>query len=251
MLVALIAVGVGSYVLIPKEFVNINKFHAMTRGVLMGSTDPEKTLESFDIDKQFAILNQRIYYDPYTTVDVNSQQLEEEFYSKYGFGSILAYYVTHPGQAGQMLNIAARDGFSIRPMAMGNYEQAVGKPFGAHTVFFSGYSLLKQALAPKTFGFILLWTFLIVGLYVPAFVQAIRSQQWRKATRLPLLILMICMGLSGIVVSIIGAGDADLAKHEFLFTLTFDLVSLITVRDLIAKQLWSNEAERSPAVAAM
>ncbi|WP_407867267.1 hypothetical protein [Paenibacillus sp. P36] len=251
LLAALIGVGVGTYVLIPKEFVNINKFHAMTRGVLMGSTDPEKTLESFGIDKQYAILNRSEYYEPYKSFDVNSAQFEEQFFSKYGFVSILSYYVAHPGQAGQMLNIAARDGFSIRPMAMGNYEKSVGKPFGAHTVFFSGYSLLKQALAPKTFGFILLWTLLIIGLYVPSFIHAIRSQQWRKATKLPIVILLISMGLSGIFVSIIGAGDADLAKHEFLFTLTFDLVSLLTVRDLIAKQLWSTESESKQVGAAM
>ncbi|MGG1515016.1 hypothetical protein ABE504_06360 [Paenibacillus oryzisoli] len=250
LLVALIGVGISTYVLIPKEFVNINKFHAMTRGVLMGSTNPEQTLESFGIDKQYAILNGQEYFEPYKSVDVESKEFEEQFFSKYGFGSILTYYATHPGQAVQMLNIAARDGFSIRPNAMGNYEQSVGKPFGAHTTFFSGYSLLKEALAPKTFGFIALWTMLVVGLYIPSFVAAIRSRHLRHAIKLPLMLALILIGLSGIVVSIIGAGDADLAKHEFLFTLAFDLVTLVTVRDLIVKQLWTVK-ESIPAQAAM
>ncbi|MNY79045.1 hypothetical protein D3C86_2195160 [compost metagenome] len=49
--------------------------------------------------------------------------------------------------------------------------------------------------------------------------------------------------MSGILVSIVGAGDADLAKHEFLFTLVFDLVSFLTFADLLAKRLWIQETE--------
>ena len=43
------------------------------------------------------------------------------------------------------MNLAAKSAFTIRPPAMGNYEQSVGKPFGAQTSFFSGYSELKKA----------------------------------------------------------------------------------------------------------
>ncbi|UJF36088.1 glycan biosynthesis hexose transferase WsfD [Paenibacillus hexagrammi] len=242
-LTTMLAAGIGTYVLIPKEFVNINKYHAMTRGVLMNSPDPEKALESFGIDKQYAILNDSLYYDPYSTVDVNSKQLQDNFYDKYGFGSILVYYAAHPDQAAKMLNIAAQDGFTIRPKAMGNYEQQTGKPFGAQTYFFSGYSLLKDKLAPKTFGFVILWVLVTVGLYSPSFVTAFRTRLYRKTTRLPLLLMMMGMGVSGIIVSIIGAGDADIAKHEFLFNITFDMVSFAIVGDLLGRRLWSNEKD--------
>ncbi|MEK8126497.1 hypothetical protein WMW72_01065 [Paenibacillus filicis] len=255
-LIGLFVVGIGTYVLIPKEFVNINKYHAMTRGVLMDSPDPEATLKAFGIDKQFAVLNRSIYYHPYTTVDVDSELLDKEFYSQYGFGSILAYYLTHPDQAGKMLNLAARSGFTIRPPAMGNYEISVGKPFGTQTVFFSGYSLLKDALAPKTFGFIIIWTLVVMGLYMPSFIAAIRARRMRLVLRLPLITMMILVGLSGILVSIIGAGDADLSKHEFLFTASFDLVSFLTIADLIARRLWGaqpaepeDEPEAEPELA--
>lgn len=243
LLIALLGVGIGSYVLIPQEFVNINKYHAMTRGVLMGSVNPEKTLESFGIDKQYAVLDETLYYDPYTSLAVDSKHMQDQFYSKYNVGSILAYYIAHPDQAGKMLNLAAQDGFAIRPHALGNYEAATGKPFGAQTIFFSGYSLLKDNLAPKTFGFVILWTLIVMGLYMPSFVKAIRTGQRRNAVRLPLIVMIIAIGLSGIFVSIIGAGDADLTKHEFLFTLVFDLVSLITIGDLLAKRLWIQEVE--------
>src|SRR5690606_36594613 len=92
-LVIILGAGVGSYVLISDEFKNINKYHAMNRGVLLHSSDPEAALESFGIDKQFAVLNGDIYYLPYTTIDVNSSFLVDNFYDKYGYFSILFYYV--------------------------------------------------------------------------------------------------------------------------------------------------------------
>lgn len=244
-LVLLLLAGIGTYTLIPKEFVNINQYHAMTRGILMGSDDPESTLEKFNMDKQYAILNKSIYYELYTTVDVDSEILENQFYSKYGFVSILGYYLTHPSKAIDMLDLAAKSAFKIRPPAMGNYELSVGKPFRAQTSFFSGYSILKAKMAPKTFGFVTLWIVLVTGLYMPSFIAAIRAKQIRRMIRFTFIFIMILMGLSGIAVSIIGAGDADLAKHEFVFTAVFDLVTFVTVSDAIRRRLWSRQDEDS------
>lgn len=237
-LVVLMLAGVATYTLIPKEFVNINKYHAMTRGVLQQSDDPEKTLEQFGINRQYAILNGINYYEPYTTVDVDSPVLEEHFYPKYGFGSILKFYTTNPGKAVGMLNLAAQSAFQIRPPAMGNYELAAGKAFGEHTRFFSGYSLLKAAMAPKTFGFVVIWIMIVLGAYLPGFVMALRRGDRRGALQFPVIAMIILMGLSGIMVSIIGAGDADLSKHEFLFTAAFDLVTFLLLGDLLHRSLW-------------
>lgn len=234
---AMLLAGVGTYVLIPQQFVHINQYHAMTRGVLLNSSEPEKTLDAFGIDKQYAILKDSIYYEQYSTVDVDSPLLEKDFYSRYGFGSVLGYYLTHPDKLGQILNVAAKQAFTIRPAAMGNYELSAGKPFGAQTRFFTVYSLLKKQGTPKTFGFIGLWAALIVGLHLPGFVSAWKKRDMRGVQKLVLMAALILTGLSGIVVSIIGAGDADLAKHEFLFTLSFDLVTFITLADAIARRL--------------
>jgi hypothetical protein len=234
--------GIATYALIPKEFVNINQYHAMTRGILLGSDDPERALEKMGVNKQYAILKNSIYYEPFTTVDVNSHILEKYFYSQYGFGEILGYYVSHPKQAISMLDLAAKNAFTIRPPAMGNYEKEEGKPFGQQTTFFSGYSLLKKALAPKTFGFIVIWIAVVTGVYMPSFVTALQRRDFRNALRFPFIFSMILMGLSGIFVSIIGAGDADLSKHEFLFTVTFDLVTFVVISDAIRRRLWQRDS---------
>lgn len=238
LLTAILSAGVASYLLISDEFKNINKYHAMNRGIILDSKDPEAALETFGIDRQYAVLSGDIYYLPYTTVDVNSNMLLENFYDKYNYFSILLYYVTHPDKAIQMLNKAAQNGFSIRPEAMGNYEKTVGKPFAAQTSFFSAYSKIKQAFAPKTFGFIVIWSVVMIGLFTPSFVAAVKAKDRRGIIRLPFIMILILMGLSAIVVSIVGAGDADLAKHQFLFTACFDVVTYIAICSWVGRRLW-------------
>ncbi|WP_047171277.1 hypothetical protein [Paenibacillus sp. FSL R7-0273] len=243
-LMLLMASGLFTYLNISKEFVNINQYHAMTRGVLKDSANPETSLKSFGIDEQYAILKNNIYYEQYGTVDVNSPILEKDFYSKYGFVSILKYYLAHPDQFSSILDVAAQSAFSIKPAAMGNYEQSAGKEFRAQSHFFALYSLLKGIMAPKTFGFILLWMVLVIGLYMPSFIQALKARDFRGMQRMTLIIASMAVGLSGIMVSIIGAGDADISKHEFLFTLAFDLVSVLALSGVIGRRV---SGSREPA----
>lgn len=237
MLSVLLAAGIATYVWIPKEFVNINQYHAMNRGVLQAADNPDKALAAFGIDSQYALLKGTIYYAPYSTVDVNAPQLEENFYGKYGFLSIAAYYAAHPQDMFTLLNAGARNAFTIRPAAMGSYELSAGKDFGAQSRFFSAYSHIKQAAAPKTFGFILIWMILVLGLYLPGFLQAARARDRRHIQKLCLVLAGMGIGLTGMLVSVIGAGDADLAKHEFLFTLGFDLVTVLAVSDIMGRGL--------------
>jgi hypothetical protein len=241
MLVLFLAAGAATYALIPQQFVHINQYHAMTRGALLLSDNPEETLRFFGIDKQYALLSGSNYYERYTTVDVDSPLLENEFYSHYGFASLAGYYASHPSQAIELLNLAARHAFTIRPPAMGNYERSAGKPYGAKTSFFTGYSSLKEAMAPKTFGFIVIWMVVVIGVYVPSFLRQCRSKSWRRAMRLPMLVMFMLIGLSGIAVSLIGAGDADLSKHQFLFTAMFDIVSFAAIADLASSRHWRSE----------
>ena len=66
-----------------------------------------------------------------------------------------------------------------------------------------------------------------------------------------LIVATIGVGLSGIFVSIIGAGDADISKHEFLFTLSFDLVTFLTVSSVIGRRVSRNrkpDRESTPPI---
>ncbi len=242
---ALALAGVLTYVLIPQEFVEINAYHAMTRGVLMTSNDPEKALEELKINPQYALLDQTIYYEHNPVIDVQDPMLKEDFYAKYGFTSIAKYYALHPGQLIAMLNEAAKSANSIRPESIGNYEQSAGYAPGAQASLFSLYSTVKKAWVPKTIGFILL------------FFAGMLAVSFKDRQRTLILTFVLVMGLSQIAVSIIGAGDADLAKHIFLYNEAFDvsvfvLISAALTRFSVLKQKAAAEkaaAELKQAVA--
>lgn len=207
--------GVVMYLSIPDTYVTINQYHAMTRGALMTGQNPEETLEQFGIDRQYSILDGTIYFERYPSADVESPQLKEGFYNKYGFVSLTAYYLTHPDELMAILNKAANNGYMIRPDFQGNYERSAGRQPGEKTNFFTFYSEMKKTYVPNTVGFVVIWMLVVCGI------------SFRDRRKLMVIICTIIMGLIQVGTSIIGAGDADLAKHIFLYNVSFDLVSFI------------------------
>lgn len=219
--VLLLVTGIATYMLIPTGFVNINLYHSMTRGMLMTSDNPPETLEEFDIDPHYELLNESIYFDKYPVINPEDERLHEDFYSHYDIASIVKHYATHPGAFVEMLDRAVHNAYIIRP-DMGNYEYATGQPPNAHSQIFSVHSNLKRTYVPKTSGFVIIWM-LVVGAIL-----------FKKRLKQIVVIGITLVGLSQIVVSILGAGDADLAKHVFLYNVTFDIVNVIVFAHIVA-----------------
>lgn len=212
---ALAVSGIAVYALIPQEFVDINKYHAMTRGTMLSSENPEDALSEFMINRQFTLLNGTNYYDSYPFVNLQSDALSENFFSKYSYTDIAMYYFNHPDQFSTMINYASANLYQTRPNAMGNFEKAAGYEYGEKTKFFVLFSTLKQNITPKTIGFLIVWCLgaLLMGL--------------KNRFQMMVILLSIAMGLSQVFVAIVGAGDADFAKHVFLYTLVFDYINVI------------------------
>ncbi len=205
------------YLIIPETFININKLHSMTRGAMMVSENPEKTLGYFTIDRQYALLNNMIYYERYPVIDVESKLLADTFYSKYGYPSLVSYYLLHSVDFFRILSIAVENGYAVRPQSLGNYEKSAGFSPGAKSYFFAAHSTIKQNIAPRTAGFLLIWLLVVVAV------------NWKNPGKLMVLLCAILIGLSQILVSIIGAGDADISKHLFLYNVAFDLINYLLI----------------------
>ncbi len=207
--------GGAVYILIPQEFVEINQYHAMTRGILMSAENPEEALEYFDIDPQYSLLDGSIYYERYPAVNVESDALKADFFPKYNFVSVAAYYLMHPHDLILMLNNAAENAYSIRPDVIGNFERSAGREPGQKAAFFTLHSTLKNIVIPKTVGFVLIWLVTMLSLSL--------KDRWRTLV----LLCVMLSGFSQVGVSIVGAGDADLSKHIFLYNVAFDYVNFI------------------------
>lgn len=81
--------GVVMYAFIPGEFVTINQYQTMTRGVLLDSENPEKSLEEMGMNSEFALLKGTNFYQKYKMIDLDSKLMEKEFYPNYNFVTVL------------------------------------------------------------------------------------------------------------------------------------------------------------------
>lgn len=211
------------YVFIPQEFVDINSYHAMTRGILLTADDPEEALEEFNIYNQYTLLNGETYYTKYPQVDVNTDTFEEDFFSHYGFISVGMYYLKHPNQLSKILGLATKNAYSPRSTVLGNYLAQTGHAPNEQVHFHTFWSRLKSYMVPTSVSFLFIWCLLAILLSLKNKEQMIT------------ILSMILIGLSQVGVSIIGAGEADLAKHIFLFSIIFDYINIIGISYLINK----------------
>ncbi|EAD3875688.1 hypothetical protein AA51_00940 [Listeria monocytogenes] len=225
--------GVVMYAFIPGEFVTINQYQTMTRGVLLDSENPEKSLEEMGMNSEFALLKGTNFYQKYKMIDLDSKLMEKEFYPNYNFVTVLSYYLENPKQFGKMLDLSAQNSFSIRPFEMGNFEKATGYKFKEKTHFFSAYSDVKEKLAPAKFTFLILWALVFLICYGVSAFKHFREKNIRGMLLFDLVVLLIGSGFAVILVTIVGDGEADLTKHNFLFNVCFDLTMLIGAASLL------------------
>ncbi|GFZ32797.1 membrane protein [Clostridium zeae] len=224
------------YFSIVGPFDYINRYHSMTRGVLLNEVDPEKILNEFGINSQYSILAGNIFYKSMPVIDPNDNKLMNEFYSKYSFGSILKYYAKNPRAFGKIMSIASENAYSIKPDELGNYEKSAGKSFGERSSFFSLYSYLKSKYLPHNIGFTI---FLIIIYFIFA-INDYMSYRTKKDTKAQLIeevfVFVFLVGVSQIFVSALGAGDADISKHLFMFNVSFDLMVYFSAIRLLRHQ---------------
>ncbi|ABR36349.1 MULTISPECIES: hypothetical protein [Clostridium] len=212
------------YKQITGDFQYINGYHAMNRGILLYEEDPDEVMKFFNLNEQYSLLKDTTFYDDVTLVNLYDKQLIEDYYKKFTTTKIISYYITNPRAFFKMLKIAFDNGYSIRPNAMGNYEKSENKEFGAKSYFFALYSTVKE----KVFtGNIVLSIIVIIGYCYSSAVRYIKARKINCDTMIfkeEAYFYIFLVGISQIIISVIGAGDADLAKHVFMYNMSFDLI---------------------------
>lgn len=225
----IVAVSAFIYLSITDDISHINQYHAVTRGILAGSHDPERDMEELGLDKKFSLLANTTYYDKYGLEEPESALMHEQFYSQFGYGAIIKYYVLHPDRAFEKLDFAARNSYSIRPSGIGNFEKSAGKSYGQKASLFSVWSTMKERMFPKSFKFMLFFYAIYYGGLLRFYAGRFKDADIRGMIGIEALGLIGLIGLIQFSVSFIGAGDADLAKHLFLYNVCFDLMFITVV----------------------
>lgn len=236
--------SIAIYSYITPDIKYINEYHTITLGILKDSQDPGKDLEELGIDRKFAILKGTTYYDTYPVIVPDSPLMINEFYDKFSFTKILLFYAKHNDRLSKMLELASNNAFYIRPVALGNYEKSEGQNYGAMTNKFSLWSSLKERIMPRSFRFILVF---YIAFFIVTLIKYISNKVKKNRMQIEILWLVACFGVAQFITSIIGAGEADIAKHLFLFNVCFDIMfgaGLVFILYLFVDLIFKNKSSK-------
>lgn len=241
-MLAVLATGVVTFILIPKEFNDINMYQSFANGVVLyNDSDPGKQIEKEGINGQFS-LTRGSAYNPkdYSDIMPPEKYTEKHLTKKITTLWIIKYYLKHFKQFKQLLDLAAEDLMITQPQAVGDYtRQSRAKPY-QKVQFFTGFSILMKALFPQKFSFLILLTFTLAFVNSVAMYDDFKNKNLNNpgTTRWFLIMGLMSMAIGIPIISIIGDGDADLAKHLFYAPVAINLILVITIADTLNHQLW-------------
>lgn len=201
----------------------INKYHSVTRGLTLHDPQAAKHLEALSIDKRYEMLKGSIFFDYTPLIDPKDPRLLEEFYAHYDLVKLTKFYLLNPDQLSRVLIMGGKNSFSIRSEVIGNYERSAGKQPAVQSNSFTLWSSFKDKHLPHKFNFLVLVSMLslVIGLHRIYQNRLGLNIKQRLVHELTWLYVM-GIGLSQILVSVIGAGDTDLKKHLFMVNVAFD-----------------------------
>lgn len=222
---AILAVAsIGIYFSLPKEIKIINEYQTVFFGVLKGSATPERDLRELGLPEKLAVNAGTNYFEK-APIDQRDPVFEAEYHPNFSHLKVALFYLKHPVRFYHKLETAAENGLTIRPYYLGNYEKAEGKPYGAVSYAFSGWSEFKHRVLPNKLWFIGLVFAAYYGVLIARYLRASGS---RERIYLEIMALIGFLGIFQFLTPIIGDGEADLAKHLFGFNVSFDLMLWIS-----------------------
>lgn len=231
----LLAGGLTSSVMMPDDFTDTSHIHAMTRGVLLQSNNPEKTLEEFNIDGSYALLADVSMYDVMPVSEEENPLLQHGFIDRYTTSDIVLHYMRHPGNYISMLDLGVKSSIDLRRVYCGNYEQSEGLPPRAQSPFWSVYSNYKSRSAPKTIGYLVV---LIAAFVLMSGRKSFPSNGEPERFHYVYLLVMTLitfMGVAGLSYIFVRSGDAQLSQFHFLPGVCMDLLLFYILTEILDK----------------
>ena len=221
-----------SYFTVSSRFTESSKLHAMTRGVLLESTNPEKSLAEFGIASSYEMLTDISAYDYYPLTEAANPALESGFYDHYTMLDLGLYYARHPGSMISMLDIAVKASFNVRREFCGNYEESVGMPPMGKSAFFSFSSNFKVRSAPKTIGYLLFLVIVFIAVLSRRMVRGEPRSRFRTVAldTLEMLTLLAVLHAVGIILA---SGDAELTRYGLIMSVCVDLLTYFVFSEIL------------------
>lgn len=238
-MVAIAASGVLTFALISKSFNTINLYQTFTTGVLEETANPGKQIAKSGIDRQYALMRGGQYNPPtYAPVLPSGKATDKHLTSKLSTGWIVEYFVRHPHQFVELLNVATKDEMRVQPQMVGDYTRASGAKRLQQAHYFTASSLLFSTFYPRKFSFSIMASFVLIIVFAVGLHADIGTGATEGQLRFFLVLGLLSIIVFVPVVSIIGDGTADLAKHLFNVPVSVYLLMIILLADGWNGRIW-------------
>ncbi len=201
----------------------INLYQSVFYGALYDSPDVKADLDQLGLPERLASFAKKTYFER----DIGKSREEADavlagdFYGRVSHGDVALFYGKHPERLWGNLRFSAENAFFVRPYYLGNFEKVEGKPPGALSYRFSGWSEFKRKVLPHQVGFILA---VYAAYFGTATYQWLRSKRGMQRVMIELYMLPGVIGVFAFVTPVLGDGRADMGKHLFLFNVCFDMM---------------------------
>lgn len=232
--VILLATALAGFYNCRDEFDETAKFHAMTRGVLLQSVDPEHELEKLNISHAYTILTDCSLYDYYPVAEIENPLIRKEFLDKYNEGDIVMFYLRNPGALISMWDLGIKAAFNIGRSYCSNYEQSAGMPAMGKSIFWSAWSIFKSRSAPKTIGYVVL---LIIAFSAMAGRKVFNKKnigRW-EYVYFTVMVMLVFVGMADITYVILKSGDAQFVQFNIILGTAMDLLFYYVMAEMLHK----------------
>lgn len=224
------------YAEIPDWMDNDTTYQSVFLGITKNSDDPESDLKELGINEKYAVLAGTHAYmdDDEYPIDIKTQDFKNNFYSKLSKFDIALFYLKHPVRLMSEAIHAIENSAYIRPPVVGNSTD-IPMEF---TDKWSGWSKLRVALRILYEPWFVLLIFVFLTVYM-VFMNVLYIHNHKTETperrymiyALDILVVGLWINL---LLPIICNGEADIAKHMFLFANCMDIMFALGIVTLVA-----------------
>ncbi len=216
------------------EFDDISKVHSVTRGTLLQSQNPDKTMEEMGIDTSYSLLADQSLYDYYPPSEISNPVLQHGLLDQFDVLDVAVYYLKHPGELVLMWNNAIQSALHLRRDYCGNYERSTGMPAMSKSVFFSMWSMFRERSLPATIGYLVVLVVAFTAMSGRKVFNRKAVHRWDYVYFLTML-AVTAIGLTDITAVICLSGDAQLVQCSMTFGVTLDLLFYFVVAEILHK----------------
>ena len=233
-LVAVCAI-VHLYSSIPDWMQRDTTYQSVFFGVVKESGRVEKDLKFLGVDEKYAVLANTTAYmdDDEYPIDITTKEFERDFYDRVSKADVVIFYLFHPARLVKNMSAAISNSAYIRPPNSGNSMTVPMEMTNRWSLWSRLRTALKFPFAPIVvyIGFILMTVYMII---IDIFYFRRRKSEPRQNIYMISSFNVLMLGLwINLALPVIGNGEADIAKHMFLFTNCIDILIAVCILSLL------------------